>query len=387
MAGLAYISTAVQAHKWISSMIVVLLGLIYIITYRVFFHPLSRYPGPLLGRFTDFYSFYGVYKQNRTKLQYEFLQKYGSPVRFSTNELVFSDLKTVSEIYGQSSTMPEKERRISEALSATGVPSVLTIVDRVHHGRVRRLLAHGFSLKSMLDSELAIAQRIELYVDLTFRSNTSSDSAGPRDIYRNTHKLFLDIISQLGFGKSFDSLSDEDSTALEDVESFGQVVPPQAFFPGFRYLPFDSIREGFKGVARLEVSAKECVNKQMDGTGKHDSDSQSILSNMFDAQDAESSTRLTMGEIVENTIIFLVAGTGTTAVALTYLIWECGRRPEIMKKLVEEIRAAFPNPTVMPTYAEASKLVSELFNLLHEGNENLKGLTLRRFAEIPLQCH
>lgn len=357
MAGLALLLEAAYAHKPVSVILVALIALTYGITYRIFFHPLSRFPGPFFGKFTDFYSFYGVYKQSRTKLQYEFLQKYGSPVRVSTNELVFSDVKTISEIYGQSSTIPEKERTISEALSATGEGSLLNTVDRVQHGRIRRLLSNGFSLRSLLDSERLISEKIELYVDLTFRRGAGG-SSGPQDIYTKTHELFLDIISQLSFDQSFNCLSDEMSTALRDVDSFGRVVPPQAFFPGFRYLPFASIREGFRGVSRLEAFARDCVTRQMQKP-KTGLGSDSILTNMFNAQDAESGSKLTMGEIIENTIIFLVAGTSTTAVTLLYLIWECGRRPEIMRRLTEEIRVAFPDPNEMPTYAEASKLVGE----------------------------
>jgi cytochrome P450 len=356
MASLALVLKAAQTHKWQFLILAILAGLTYVIVHRIFLHPLARYPGPLLGKFTDFYSFYGVYNQNRTKLQYDFLQKYGSPVRFSTNELVFSDLKTVSEIYGQSSSMPDKERTISEALSATGEASLLNTVNRVQHGRIRRLLSNGFSLRSLLDAESVIAEKIDLYVDLTFRRGADA-SAGPRDIYTKNHELFLDIISKLGFGQSFNCLGDPTSAALQDVDAFGKVVPPQAFFPGFRYLPIESIREGFKGVARLISFARGCVTKHMEGS-KERSDSKSILSNMFDARDTESDSRLTMEEIVENTIIFLVAGTSTTAVTLTYVIWECGRRPEIMKKIVEEIRTAFPDRTKVPTYTEASKLVS-----------------------------
>jgi len=357
MAGIGLVLEAAYSHKPLSLILVAFTTVVYVITYRIFFHPLSRYPGPFLGKFTDFYSFYGVYKHYRTKLQYEFLQKYGSPVRFSTNELVFCDVTTVGEIYGQSSTMPEKERTVIEALSATGESSLLNTVDRVKHGRIRRLLSHGFSLRTLLDSEHIIAEKVELYVDLTFPSN-GGDPTGPRDIYRKTHELLLDIISQLSFDQSFNCLGDEKSTALRDVDSFGRVVPPQAFFPGFRYLPFESIREGFRGVSRLEVFARNCVTKYME-KAKAGSVSDSILTNMFNAHDEESGSKLTIGEIIENTIIFLVAGTSTAAVTVIYLIWECGRRPEVMSKLTKEVRAAFPDPKQMPTYAEASKLVSK----------------------------
>ncbi len=346
---------AIQAHKLLSILLGVGVWVLSVVISRIFFHPLSAYPGPLLGKFTDFYSFYGVYKQKRTKSQYEFLQKYGSPVRFSTNELVFSDLKTVSEIYGQSSSMPDKDKVISEALSATGKLSVLSIVDRVQHGRVRRLLSNGFAMKSLLEAEDDIMAKVELYVDIVFRHRPDLHR-NPVDIYHKTHELFLDVVSLLGFGESFDSMRDASSTAMQDVDAFGQVVPPQAFFPGFRYLPFEKIRQGLRGVERLKAFARRCVNEHLQDS-KEVSQQKSVLRNMFAARDADTGTALSMEEIVENTIIFMVAGSSTTAITVTYLIWECGRRPEIMKRLVEEIRAAFPSPEIKPTYAETLKLV------------------------------
>ncbi|KAJ9614975.1 hypothetical protein H2200_001049 [Cladophialophora chaetospira] len=372
MAAINSILHAGQTQSWY--LLLLILPLAYLATvviYRIYFHPLSRYPGPFLGKISEFYSFLGVWRNDRTISQYRMLQKYGSPVRFSSNELVFSDVKSVSEIYGQSSLLPEKERTVSEALSATGQPNVLNIVDRHQHGRVRRLLSHGFSLNGLLESESLVAAKVDQYVDLVFRQNenTIEGSGSSRlnektvDIYRKSHELYLDIISQLGFARSFDCLNGDNTTALDDVDAFGLVVPAQAFFPGFRYLPIPAIRQGFERVARLERFARKCLNDYIQGSsgraggGGYDPRKHtSILSSMLNAQDTESGTNLSMEEIVENTIIFLVAGSSTTAVTLTYLVWECGRRPEVMKKLVEEIRSTFPSNGEMPSYREASKL-------------------------------
>lgn len=48
---------------------------------------------------------------------------------------------------------------------------------------------------------------------------------------------------------------------------------------------------------------------------------------------------------------------GTTAAALMWLLWQVGRLPEIHERLAQEIRHAFPDRDVSPTYVEVSKLV------------------------------
>jgi cytochrome P450 len=84
-----------------------------------------------------------------------------------------------------------------------------------------------------------------------------------------------------------------------------------------------------------------------------------FLRNLIDARDEETGgSKLSFEDLVENTIIFLLAGSDTTAITSMYLIWETGRNPDVKRKLVEEIRTAFPNPDQVVTYEHASKLVS-----------------------------
>lgn len=84
-----------------------------------------------------------------------------------------------------------------------------------------------------------------------------------------------------------------------------------------------------------------------------------FLRNLVDARDEETGgSKLSFEDLVENTIIFLLAGSDTTAITSIYLLWECAKNPAVKKKLVDEIRDAFPDKSQTPTYEEASKLVS-----------------------------
>ncbi|MCJ1472598.1 hypothetical protein MMC13_001247 [Lambiella insularis] len=340
-------------------LILLLLGafcasLVFIIVRRAYFHPLSKFPGPFFGKFTPYYTFSAVFQQNRTMMQHELLQKYGSPVRVSTNELIFSDMQSFPDIYGQSSNPCLKDGSVYDIFTVTGATNVLIEKNRVAHARLRRLLSHVFSVKGVLQSESLIAFKVQQYIDVVFKGHEGETI----DIHDRTSQLYLDVVSHLSFGESYDTLVGKNPTALRDLGGFFTIIPPTSFFPWLRYLPSAYIREGFRGLKRLEDFSRTHVTDYLRRTRgeKRLAPSSTWLQNLIKAEDSESGTSLSEEELVENSILLLAAGTGTTAATLMHFVWECGRRPEIRAKLVQEIRETFPDPKLMPSYEEAAKL-------------------------------
>ncbi|KAL7952216.1 cytochrome P450 [Trichoderma compactum] len=331
---------------------------LYIITItisKIYFHPLAKYPGPLLGKFTSLPKLMAMVRMDRVEWQTAMLNKYGSPVRISTNELIFGGLKSWQDIYGQSSNPCTKEPHFYDKFTVTGAKSILNETDRTQHSRVRRLVSHAFSERGLLHDEAVMQERVNSYV------NTVIAPAAKRgesvDIYNKTMDHYLDIVSHLSFGKSFDSLLGTGEITHDDLNCFMTVVPIKSFFPFLRYLPIERIQSSYRGLDRLIAFSRSNVKSFMDKVEKDPHFAKgTFLRNLADAEDTESGNKLSFEELVENAIIFLVAGSDTTAVTTTYTIWECGRNPAIRKKLVTEIRAAFPNPQDMPTYEKASQL-------------------------------
>ena len=81
-----------------------------------------------------------------------------------------------------------------------------------------------------------------------------------------------------------------------------------------------------------------------------------LLRGMIEAKDSETNASFTDAEIIENAVIFIQAGSGTTATALLYLIYEMGIRPEMYARLTEEIRTAFPDKNIFPNVDVAISL-------------------------------
>jgi cytochrome P450 len=112
--------------------------------YRVFFHPLANYPGPLGATLTDWYMVYMSMTAQNTYKRYKLHMKYGKVVRVGANELSYSDEESIKDIFGQSMEPRLKLTVFYKGFSLTGRESVFSTTDRNEHGRMRRLLSHGF---------------------------------------------------------------------------------------------------------------------------------------------------------------------------------------------------------------------------------------------------
>ena len=99
-----------------------------------------------------------------------------------------------------------------------------------------------------------------------------------------------------------------------------------------------------------------------------------VMSSLLYKSDGYLGRRLVDLEIAEELISFVFAGSGTTANTLVFLIWSVLRNPEIHRKLKQELREAFPDPSTIPTISVASKL---------KYTNAIISESLRRFPTIP----
>ena len=330
---------------------------IYSVIYQVFYHPLASFKGPLLAKISHIYTIIWELKANRVHGVHKLLQRYGSPVRIGPNELAFADEKSFNEIYAQKSD-PWPKSSIYNTFSVTGSGNILSITDRSKHNAVRRLFSHAFSMKNLRNLEGSIAERVQDYIDIVFRHGSNTGQAF--DVYHPTGQLALDNISNLTFGQSLDTLKGRNEFAPAAVDAVGFVLPLTSLAPILKHLPIKTIRQGVKGVERLERLTRSCI---MDYIKREQSCATPqrqhfILHDLIRALvDHDTPASLRVDELVDNSIIFLVAGTETTTITICCALWECARSPEVQKRLIAEIRGAFTSPDRMPTYDEASNLV------------------------------
>ncbi|UPK95717.1 hypothetical protein LCI18_006652 [Fusarium solani-melongenae] len=319
-----------------------------LVIYRVYLHPLAKYPGPFWAKITEWYALYFVFTGRDTKKRYEWSVKYGNILRVGPNELQFNDVTSVKEIYGQGSAMPEKDAEFYSAFSFTGIPNILSSATKVEHSRIRRLVSHAFSFQNVLNCESRVAAQVDKFLHII------DNSAQPVEAYDLIHHLFLDTISELSFDQVFGCLDGHMVEEALGPERVALLSTTKGKIPFIEWIPLQFVKEALAAQPRMIKFATDRVRDLLDRINNGKSHQSSLLERMI--KENRNGESFTEQELVENAIIFIGAGAGTSHISLAYLLWHVDQDPAVRKRLEDEIRSAFPDPSVMPDFKTLSTL-------------------------------
>lgn len=317
-----------------------------LIVYRVFFHPLAKYPGPVLAKVTDLHQTYHALKGDRHLEFYRCHDKYGPIVRFGPNSLSFNSNTALKEIYGFKANV--QKAKFYEAFWATkDSASTHSSIDKSIHARKRRVLSHAFSdaaIKSMENHILAhVRQFCENLAGLTSFANAGSKGYGaPVEVSDQANYLTFDIMGDLCFGKAFGMLSAPTNRFAIDL--IGNAAHRHLICG--TYLPIHEyhldklfFRKIAAGRARyMQYSKAQAAERMKTGM---DVDRKDFFYYLLKAKDPETGRGFTTPELWGESNLLIIAGSDTTSTALTAAIFYLVHNPSKLAKLNDEIRAAF----------------------------------------------
>ncbi|UKZ89631.1 uncharacterized protein TrAFT101_004675 [Trichoderma asperellum] len=311
--------------------------------YNLYFHPLRRFPGPKLSAMSFIpYSLILTGGDGHHKVL-DLHLKYGPIVRVAPNFLLFSHPDAVNDIrghrkFGQPEHGKDPIRRMPNVHNIIGA-------NREDHTRYRRSLAHGFSHQAMLDQEPIIGAYVDQLMDRLKRD--CGNGTQQIDMVRWFNFTTFDIIGDLSFGESFDCLNN--SNYHPWVQLIFQSIKNLVFMAAIRYfqlspkfittflnkfaLPSD-IAGRFAENFRLSAMK---VQKRLDSG----SDRPDFMASMTAKRNGSA---LSFEELTSNAVILIIAGSETTATALSAAAYYLGLYPEIQAKLAQEVRSNFNRP-------------------------------------------
>ena len=115
------------------------------------------------------------------------------------------------------------------------------------------------------------------------------------------------------------------------------------FEPILKALPFATVKDALEADRRINDYGREAIENAINGDIKK----QNVFSRLI-AQWSEESDKAKVGALTNADVAFeaggfIVAGSGTTAVTLTYLVWAVLTHPEVQQKLEAEVAGLDPN--------------------------------------------
>lgn len=338
MAGRDFIRDLHWAAVGGTACIVFVVYLLSLAIYRIYFHPLAKYPGPWLGKITEWNTILASLGGESTRTRHAWSQQYGpGPVRIGPNELLFSDIPSVKDIYGQTSSICIKDPDFYGPFTVCGARNVFNEYDRAEHARLRRLFSHAFSRAEIKRTQARIVPIIEKCLGGLARAEPQ-----PVNLYEPLSHLFLDIVSELAFDDSFDTLGGNLLAEARWADQLQNISSLVGMCPFIEWVPVAFVQEAVRARPLMIDFARRRINEFRDRMQKGMVRDGSLLKRVVETKVEGGEQPLSDLELMESAIVFIQAGSETSMSTLLYFLYEVDRNPRVKERLVKEIRDACP---------------------------------------------
>lgn len=314
-----------------------------LVIYRVFFHPLAKYPGPLLAKLTDAYMLYYAWRGDRHLEFWRMHEKYGKFVRFGPNALSANSNTALKEIYGFRANVRKAEFYDAFVHPA---PNTHNARDRDLHARKRRVLSHAFSDGAIKEVERYILANIRTFCEaIGDYGRAIQDNKGwsaPKNMSDWCNWLAMDILGDLCFGKAFHMLDRPDNRyAVDLVGVAAQRHLLCGTMPIVNKLSLDKIlfhkiaagRAKYMAYSRQQLTERTALG---DETDRRD-----FFYHLLKARDPETGQGFTTPELWGESNLLIIAGSDTTSTAMAATLFYLVRNPAALAKVTDEIREKF----------------------------------------------
>ncbi|KAK5954220.1 hypothetical protein OHC33_004793 [Knufia fluminis] len=358
--------------------------------YRLYFHPLAKFPGPRLAKLTGWYEFYhDIIHRGHFIWQIQKLHdEYGPIVRITPNELHIRDPDYYEEIYAAAA---KKKDKWDGWVVMAGAPdsSFATVSHNLHRLR-RSALNPFFSKRAIGNNEAQIKEKVE---HLCRRLKECMDNDEIVRLDAAFMALTMDIITHFAFGDSYNYL-DEPDFKLEWKETVIGGSANGVFLrqfpwalPILKATPLSFLNVANPKAAKLvawqhfirkqvnEIVVKNASGKKADGT---------IFQAVLDS-DLPPSEK-TIDRLQDEGQTLVGAGSETTAKSLAMITFFLASAPKKLQKLREEIKTIGPEPDGSFVLAKLEQL-PYLTACITEGVRMMSGVTTRlpRVAHEPMK--
>ncbi|KAJ0418321.1 cytochrome P450 [Aspergillus carlsbadensis] len=326
--------------------------------------PLSKLPGPEISKWTSLVVTYHWLLGQRIYYIASLHDKYGPVVRVSPSEVDFADVAVTRELHRVGT--PFVKAQFYKDLVPLG-QNVFAQTDPKRHAERRRLLASPISDSSLTRFESVVDSKVRLALD---RAATELETRGAADMFQWWLFMATDVIGELSFGESFRMLENGKKNQYSyDLEQIAGFQPFRTTFPLIvklaKYVTLPFFWKISAAGQRMGKYAQASIDRYQSILAR---DGQQAKETLFSKVWTKS--ELTADDIRNEAQGYIVAGSDTTAVTMTYLLYSVLKHEDVRKKLLAEL------DTLPVNYTDKDlRQLRYMDQVIHE--------TLRLYAPVP----
>ncbi|KAI8255633.1 hypothetical protein K4K56_007815 [Colletotrichum sp. SAR 10_98] len=332
--------------------------------------PLRSVPGPSLARFTDFWYFRRLKQGGFEKVNQRLHERYGPIVRYGPNRYSINDAEALKTIYGHGTEFQKSEWYISFQPNED-LWNLFSERSAKRHARNRRFYTNAYSMTSLISYEPYVDECGALFAQ---RLSEFSKAGATIDIGHWSQCYAFDTIALMTYGKRLGFLDrGEDVAQVIDNLSQSLVYMSLAGIFPFVHMYITPILN--KVVPGLSMGAK--LLYILSFTAKTIEEEKASPKPIIDVESAENSVAVgeafltkflakhssntdefTQWHLLNGCMSNMVAGSDTTGISISAILYNLLKNPDTMAKLREEL-ADFTSRGELsqsPTFKESQKM-------------------------------
>ncbi|CAN8095966.1 unnamed protein product [Discula destructiva] len=275
----------------------------------------------------------------------------------------FASVEAHRDIYGHPSGQ-DKKRFLKSVQYERGEPRILTVRDPAEHAVQRQALAKAFSARALRDQEDVIHEYLDLLVSQL--GKLGEDGRKGVNVTAAYQWLTFDVIGDLAFGEPFGATEAASQdwihgmlhwtiyTALQ--HSMKKDLTLRILLPYIWGAKLSAMRANSEKYGAL---ARDKAERRIAMGGDSHRGRQDFFSHLI------KNKKITADALIGNTQTLIVAGSETTATALTAITFLLLQHPACLAALQREIRGAFAAPAEVT--GDATARCEYLHAVMEEG--------------------
>ncbi|KJX97037.1 cytochrome P450 like protein [Zymoseptoria brevis] len=363
--------------EWIHEMLiahvpfsVLIIWTIGYLSLHIYLDPLQSIPGPLICRLTPLWSWYHSILGDESH-QIDILhERYGPIVRISPDQVVIADGRAMAQIYSEKGGFLKAP--FYENFDAEEHQAIFSARDPAYRGVRSRAVGQMFGVGAVKGERARIQGCVDAFV---WRLKEKAAKKPARvDVLSLARGLAINVVGAYLFGEEYGDLSG--GTTMQSAGAYVDFIvhvgrlfflPPWLFQRLLAFLRYfrPMAPETEKGMAKVDSFTRRLAEKAID------ENDHTYQSRLLKAGISVAETNVQMKDVV-------FAGTDTTALNLSNIIWNLAKHPDVYAKLQAELAQCADDDL-----SYDAQRYSYLDGIIREGLRTLRANPTRFPRQVP----